>query len=113
MSNLIDLKTTTNFQKKVYEALLEIPIGKITTYKLLGAYIGCKSSQAIGQALKRNPFAPDVPCHRVIKSDLNIGGYVGHTEGAEVSKKKKLLAEEGVLFDTNNKLSDVKKIFSF
>ena len=72
MPNLIDLKTTTNFQNKVYEALLEIPIGKITTYKLLGAYIGCKSSQAIGQALKRNPFAPDVPCHRVIKSDLRL-----------------------------------------
>ncbi len=65
----------TPFQQKVYDALMLIPKGKVTTYKLLGNYVGCKSAQAIGQALTRNPDAPGVPCHRVIKTDMTIGGY--------------------------------------
>ncbi|MCB9807571.1 MGMT family protein [Candidatus Peribacteria bacterium] len=65
----------TPFQQKVYDALLLIPCGKVTTYKLLGDFIGCKSAQAIGQALTKNPHAPEVPCHRVIKTDGTIGGY--------------------------------------
>jgi len=63
----------TPFQQRVYSALKLIPHGKVTTYKLLGDFIGCKSAQAIGQALTRNPDAPLVPCHRVIKTDGTIG----------------------------------------
>lgn len=59
----------TLFQEKVYDALLLIPRGYVTTYKILAEYIGCKSSQAIGQALTRNQNAPQIPCHRVIKTD--------------------------------------------
>lgn len=62
----------TQFQKKVYEALLLIPRGKVTTYKLLANHIHCKSSQAIGQALTRNENAPQIPCHRVIKTDGSL-----------------------------------------
>ena len=62
----------TDFQKRVYDALLLIPEGKVTTYKILADFIGCRSSQAIGQALTRNPHAPLVPCHRVIKTDRTI-----------------------------------------
>lgn len=65
----------TDFQKRVYDALKLIPKGKVTTYKLLGDFVGCRSSQAIGQALTRNPHAPQVPCHRVVKTDGTIGGY--------------------------------------
>jgi len=65
----------TPFQKKVYNALLLIPNGRVTTYKILAEYIGCKSSQAVGQALKKNLDAPRIPCHRVIKSDGTLGGY--------------------------------------
>ena len=63
----------TTFQQKVYDALLLIPKGKVTTYKMLGDFINCRSAQAIGQALTRNPYAPKVPCHRVIKTDGTIG----------------------------------------
>lgn len=63
----------TDFQQRVYSALNLIPRGRVTTYKLLGKFIGCKSAQAIGQALTRNPDAPEVPCHRVIKTDRSIG----------------------------------------
>jgi methylated-DNA-[protein]-cysteine S-methyltransferase len=63
---------TTIFQKKVYDALLFIPRGKVTTYKYLADFIGCRSSQAIGQALTRNENAPQIPCHRVIKTDGSL-----------------------------------------
>lgn len=84
----------TEFQRKVYLALLDVPRGATISYKKLGEKIGCKSAQAIGQALKRNPFAPDVPCHRVIMSDGSIGGYHGQRSD-EIDKKRKLLQEEG------------------
>ncbi len=84
----------TEFQRKVYLALLEVPRGATISYKQLGEKIGCKSAQAIGQALKRNPFAPDVPCHRVIKSDGSIGGFHGQREGEMIDKKIRLLNEE-------------------
>lgn len=86
----------TEFQRKVYLALLDVPRGTTITYRELGAKIGCRSAQAIGQALRRNPFAPDVPCHRVIRSDGTIGGFHGMCEGEQIARKLQLLQEEGV-----------------
>lgn len=87
-------KTITEFQRKVYLALLEVPRGETISYGELAKRIGCKSAQAVGQALKKNPFAPDVPCHRVIAKDGSIGGFHGHREGEMIEKKKRLLIEE-------------------
>lgn len=84
----------TEFQRKVYLALLDVPRGTTISYKALGERIGCKSAQAIGQALKRNPFAPDVPCHRVICSNGSIGGFHGERNGEMIDKKLKLLQSE-------------------
>ncbi len=84
----------TEFQRKVYLALLDVPRGTTISYKELGQRIGCKSAQAIGQALKRNPFAPDVPCHRVIASDGSIGGFHGQRDGEMIEKKRRLLKNE-------------------
>ena len=70
----------------------------VTTYGLLGEYISCKSAQAIGQALKRNPFAPETPCHRVVSRDLSIGGFSGTKEGEPIARKRRLLESEGVQF---------------
>lgn len=91
---VINDKSITEFQRKVYLALLEIPRGETISYKDLGLRIGCRSAQAIGQALKRNPFAPEVPCHRVIASDGSIGGFHGQRDGEMIEKKIKLLEEE-------------------
>lgn len=88
-------KEITEFQRKVYLALLKIKKGETITYKQLGERIGCRSAQAIGQALKRNPFAPEVPCHRVIASDGSIGGFHGQREGEMIDKKRALLESEG------------------
>jgi methylated-DNA-[protein]-cysteine S-methyltransferase len=89
----------TDFQRRVYDALMEVPAGRVTTYGLLARRIGCRAPRAIGQALRRNPFAPCVPCHRVIASDLTPGGFTGHAEGPEIARKLRLLAKEGVVFD--------------
>ena len=98
----------TEFQKKVYDALCQVPRGRVTTYKALADYIGCKSYRAIGQALKRNPYAPEVPCHRVIASDLTIGGFAGKRTGADIKRKLRLLAEENVFFEKNHLRKDIE-----
>ena len=98
------MRPPTAFEEKVYDATRSIPRGKVTTYGILGRIIGCRSAQAIGQALQRNPFAPDVPCHRVIRGDLSLGGFSGATSGAEVKRREDLLRREGVTF-INDKLA--------
>lgn len=87
-------QTITEFQRKVYLELLKVPRGETISYGELAKRIGCKSAQAVGQALKKNPFAPDVPCHRVIAKDGSIGGFHGQREGEMIEKKRRLLIEE-------------------
>lgn len=86
--------TITPFQRRVYIALLEVPAGETITYGELARRIGCHSAQAVGQALKRNPYAPDVPCHRVIAADGSLGGYNGRRDGEELERKRQLLNSE-------------------
>lgn len=94
----------TDFQRRVYLALLDVPRGTTISYRELGERIGCRSAQAIGQALRRNPFAPDVPCHRVIRSDGSIGGFHGEREGAMIEKKRKMLEKEKETHHSNSLL---------
>ncbi len=102
----------TSFELKVYQATRRIPRGKVSTYRLIGKSIKCESSQAIGQALRRNPFAPNVPCHRVIASSLTIGGFFGERGGTEIKRKLKLLGAEGVRF-IDGKLADPNRVHRF
>lgn len=84
----------TAFQRKVYLELLNIAAGTTITYGELARRIGCRSAQAVGQALKRNPFAPDIPCHRVVAADGSLGGYNGKRDGEQVERKRQLLERE-------------------
>lgn len=84
----------TSFQRKVYLELLNVPAGETITYGVLARRICCGSAQAVGQALKRNPFAPDVPCHRVVAADGSLGGYMGKRDGELLERKRRLLDEE-------------------
>jgi methylated-DNA-[protein]-cysteine S-methyltransferase len=88
----------SEFERKVYDALYLIPRGRVTTYGLMAKYLSCKSPRAIGQALKRNPFAPEAPCHRVVSSDMTIGGFFGSSTGSPITRKRRLLEQEGVIF---------------
>ncbi|MBU4460091.1 MAG: MGMT family protein [Verrucomicrobia bacterium] len=100
---------TTYFQQTVYNAIRSVPRGRVTTYALVGEAIGCRSPRAVGQALRRNPFAPKVPCHRVIASDLTPGGFNGARGGTEIIRKLRLLASEGVEFHAG-RLADPSRV---
>lgn len=85
-------KQTTSFQKRVYEVVKKIPQGKVMSYSQVAIKIGKPLAwRAVGSALNRN-INPKVPCHRVVKSDGQIGGY---REGTHL--KISLLKKEGVV----------------
>ena len=87
----------TPFQQKVWAALRTIPRGEVRTYTDIAVQIGHPSSaRAVANACAKNPYAPEVPCHRVIRSDGSIGGY--SAEGGS-EKKRAMLREEGVHID--------------
>ena len=96
-------------EEKIYQKLLEVPIGYVTTYGDLAKAINLKNGQrVVGQIMKKNPFPVIIPCHRVVKSDGTIGGYAYGSE-----RKKHMLWEEGLKIN-NNKISDFKKnLFHF
>ena len=70
----------TDFQKRVWDKLLEIPYGTTWTYGEIARKLGCKSSQAIGGAVGRNPISILIPCHRVVGADGSLTGYAGGVE---------------------------------
>ncbi|MBI4145935.1 MGMT family protein [Candidatus Woesearchaeota archaeon] len=88
----------TEYQQRVYSLCKQIPFGKITTYGILAKKLN-SSPRAVGQALRCNPYAPRVPCHRVVSSNGHVGGFIGKTKGKEIQKKIRLLAAEGIPID--------------
>jgi methylated-DNA-[protein]-cysteine S-methyltransferase len=110
--NLLAMPEITPFQRRVYDAARKIPRGKVTTYKRLADSIHCGCPRAVGQALRNNPFAPEVPCHRIVRSDLSIGGFSGQTDGPKIKQKIRMLREEGVRIEEGWVLGD-GQVFSF
>ena len=94
----------SDFQRRIYEKLLEVPRGSVTTYRDLAHAIGSKAYRAVGSALKKNPFAPRVPCHRVVNSDGSLGGFARGPK-----KKRAILQQEGIRF-TENKIDDFDSV---
>ena len=92
------LPEVTPFQRKVYVLCSRIPPGKVTTYGAM-AQVLVSSARAVGQALRHNPYAPLVPCHRVIASTFYIGGFQGQwgSESPTVGLKVELLRKENVV----------------
>ena len=82
----------TAFQQRVWQALLTIPYGETVSYGEIARMVGCKSAQAVGQAVGANPVALLIPCHRVIAANGQLGGY---EYGIEI--KKRLLEVENIL----------------
>lgn len=70
----------TAFQKRVWTALFTIWYGQTKTYGEIAKMVGCRSAQAVGQAVGANPIALIIPCHRVIAANGQIGGYAYGTE---------------------------------
>lgn len=92
----------TPFTQKVYDLCKQIPRGKVSTYGEIARAAGsARAVRAVGTALKNNPFAPIVPCHRVIAGSREMGGFEGSKDllGSKLCKKRKMLLEEGVKFE--------------
>jgi methylated-DNA-[protein]-cysteine S-methyltransferase len=81
----------TAFEARCYALLRTIPKGRVSTYKLLAEALGTRAYRAVGSALSKNPDLITVPCHRIVKSSGEIGGYAGG-----VAAKTALLEREGV-----------------
>ena len=104
------LATLSPYQQAVLRVLAEVPKGKITTYGDLAKELARRdskwsptASRAVGTTMKNNVCGPQIPCHRVIKSDGGIGNFRGGEQGA-VKEKVQMLRNEGVEV-VNNKIS--------
>ena len=94
---------------KVYRKLLQVPKGKVTSYGDLAKAVGLENGQrSIGMIMKKNPFPVIVPCHRVVKSDGKIGGYV---YGERV--KSHMLLKEGIKIKDGKIIDFAKEKFCF
>jgi len=97
----------TQYEKRVWTALCQVPKGQVTTYGILAAHLK-SSPRAVGNALRRNPFAPQVPCHRVVATGGALGGFKGKWpkdgEGITIDEKKMLLRREGVKIDDKGRV---------
>ena len=84
----------TEFQLKVWAYLRKIPRGRVKTYLQVAKAIGKPLAvRAVANAIGKNPYAPKIPCHRVIKSNGSLGGYSGN---GGVKTKRFLLKKEGI-----------------
>ena len=84
----------TSFQLKVWNYLKKIPRGKVKTYSEVAKAIGKPLAvRAVANAIGKNPLVPQIPCHRVIRSDGSLGGYSGK---GGIKTKRLLLKKEGV-----------------
>lgn len=82
----------SEFSAKVYAVVKKIPQGKFLTYKQVAQMVGHpKAARAVGNVLKQN-YNPEIPCHRVVRSDGKIGGY-----NRGLAQKKRILKKEGAI----------------
>ena len=93
----------TNFQIKVWRFLKKIKKGEVKTYKEVAVAIKRpKATRAVANACAKNPYAPKIPCHRVIRSDGTLGGF---SSPGGTKTKKKMLRREGFSLKNYNKNS--------
>jgi O-6-methylguanine DNA methyltransferase len=83
----------SEFEKRVWRAIASIPKGRVTSYGAIAKYLGTKGVRAVGNAVGKNPYAPEIPCHRVVRSDGQIGGY---SAKGGIDEKISLLESEGI-----------------
>jgi len=80
-----------SFSQRVWALVARIPQGRVATYGQVARRLGSRGCRAVGMALNRNPYAPRVPCHRVVGAGGELRGFAGGLD-----KKRRLLLGEGV-----------------
>ncbi len=101
------------FNERVWNLMKKIPRGKVTTYKQIARAMNTRAYRAVGNACRNNPYAPKVPCHRVVKTSGHIGGFGGKTTGKNIKNKIALLKKEGVHVQNNRIVGFEKVLFKF
>ena len=97
-----------SFNEKCYSLLRKVPKGKVTTYGELAKAVGSpKAARAVDNAMNKNPYAPKVPCHRVVGSDGSMTGFA-----SGIKDKIKMLEEEGIKVE-NGKINLEKYLYKF
>ncbi len=94
------------FQDRVLDIVKKVPKGKVTTYKAIAEKLNTKAYRVVGAALRINKTPIKIPCHRVVNSDRNVGGYKGELNS---KGKIRLLRKEGIEIK-NNRIVDSRKI---
>jgi methylated-DNA-[protein]-cysteine S-methyltransferase len=94
-----ELSPAMSFNQKVWTLTARIPRGKVVRYGDIARALNCTAYRAVGSALNKNPYAPGVPCHRVVGSDGSLTGFAGGLE-----KKRELLRREGLRLRENGKV---------
>ena len=97
-----------NFNERVWELTKKIPKGNISTYKLVAEALGSKCYRAVGNALNKNPYAPIVPCHRIVSSNGHLHGFA-----YGLKAKQEMLEKEGLLIKNYKIVDFEKKLYSF
>jgi methylated-DNA-[protein]-cysteine S-methyltransferase len=95
-----------SFNQKVWTLTARVPKGRVTTYGELARALGTKAYRAVGNALNKNPYAPGVPCHRVVGSNGSLTGFA-----AGLEKKRKMLIDEGI--EVSGSKANVGEVFRF
>lgn len=99
--------SSMSFNQKVWALTVRIPKGKVVTYGDIAHKLDTQAYRAVGMAMNRNPYAPDVPCHRVVGSDGKLTGFAGGLE-----KKSELLTQEKVPMKHNQQVDLSKARYS-
>ncbi len=93
------LSPAMSFNQKVWALTARVPEGKVVRYGDIARALNCNAYRAVGNALNKNPYAPGVPCHRVVGSDGSLTGFAGGLE-----KKRSLLRREGLMLGSTGKV---------
>ncbi len=103
------MKKPSEFEQRVYDVTTRIPLGRVTTYGQIAKALGKPgAARAVGNALNKNPFAPKVPCHRVVKGTGGIGGFA-----SSCVKKQTLLKREGVEIEKGRVVDFGRRLVKF
>ena len=105
-SNFKQLQELTDFERSVLEVIQKIPKGRLATYQSVARAIGRPLAvRAVGNAVNKNPLILKIPCHCIVKSDGQIGGF-----GAGVKNKIKFLTAEGIKLEGNKRIKNLNQL---